>query len=162
VAAYEVQLKAALEAFGGKNIRVMIRSHNNRASVHAMYYAEKHLQLFLYIEGHFQNLQSCESYRDKMSEIFRKAGGQSALYFCRNMPYISDYAMFSVGLVLEPLASKVSSAKFSSFAACEAKREETEMAWKNGLQKNVVGSVCAMEDTLTMDNFFSMRIFWLD
>jgi len=62
---------------------------------------------------------------------------------------------------MQPLATDVTSVKYDTVEGFEAKRSEAEAAWRDGLEKNVVGSVCAIEDAVTYE-FFRMRMFWLD
>lgn len=162
VNAMGAQLKATLDAFGAADTKVKIMTRDNRGSVHAMYYAEKNLPLVQYNEGQFNTLAACESYRDTMREIFAKAGGQSAIYFCGTMGYTSTYYVYSVGIVMQPMATELTSLKYSTFEACEAKRAETEASWRNGLQKDVIGSICAVEDAISFEKFTRMRMFWLE
>lgn len=160
--AYRRELQSALEAFGAADVNIRISNGANHATVHAMYYAEKRLPLVVYNEGTFSSLQSCERYRETMREIFAKADGRSAMYFCGTIPYTGIYNLYAAGLVMQPLATDVTSIKYGSFESCEAKRAETEAAWRTGLNKNVVGSICAMEDILSFDRTVRIRMFWLD
>jgi hypothetical protein len=58
-------------------------------------------------------------------------------------------------------ATDVTSVKYDTMEACEAKRSKAEAAWRDGLEKNVVGAVCAIDDAVTHE-FFPIRMFWLD
>ena len=156
------QLKEALTAFGAADVKVKIKSNNGRSSFHALYYADHKVPMFQYADGQYTSMQVCESYRDQMREVFARADGQSALYFCGQDPYSLKVHGFSAGLVLQPLASEVASVKYRSFDACEAKRAETELAWRGVLNRNIVGSICAMEYDLLDSDVVRMRVFWLD
>lgn len=161
VRSMEGTLKTALESYGAKSVQVKIKATPNHSVVHAMYYATRKVPMLQYSEGRFANLESCEKYRDEMSRVFTAAGGQSAIFFCGSSTYSSTVYMYTAGVVMQPLATDLTSMKYSSFEACEAKRTETEDAWRDGLSKEVLGSVCAMEDTVTYD-YVRMRMFWLD
>lgn len=161
VNALAAELKATLESFGAAYTKVKIQSNSTRASIHAMFYAEKSLPIVQYSEGQFSSLQQCEAYRNQMREIFARADGKSAIYFCGGNQYTSKVYVYTAGIVMQPLATELTSVKYSSFAACEAKRAETEATWRNGLQKNVIGSICSIEDAITHD-YVRMRMFWLD
>ena len=154
-------LKTTLEGAGAADTKVMIKASSSRATVHAMFYSERSLPIVHYSEGQFTTLQACESYRDQMREVFARADGQSAIYFCGGSPYTSKVSVYAAGIVMQPMATELTSIKYNSPEACEAKRAETETAWRNGLQKNVIGSICSIEDAITYDHV-RMRMFWLD
>lgn len=154
-------LKSALETHGATGVRVKIKASPNHSVVHAMYYAARKVPMLQYSEGRFANLEGCEKYRDEMSRIFTTAGGQSAIFFCGRSSYSATVYLYTAGVVMQPLATDLTSMKYSSFEACESKRAETENAWRDGLAKEVIGSICAMEDAVTYD-YVRMRMFWLD
>lgn len=161
VKSLEGTLKSALETHGAKSVQVKIKTTSNHSIVHALYYAARKVPMLQYSEGRFANLENCEKYRDEMSRIFTNAGGQSAIFFCGSSTYSATVYMYTAGVVMQPLATELTSMKYSTVEACEAKRAETEDAWRDGLSKEVVGSVCAMEDAVTYD-YVRMRMFWLD
>jgi hypothetical protein len=161
VSALEATLKSTLEAYGASHVKTRIRAGANRAIVHGMYYASKRLPIMQYSEGRFKTMASCEGYRAEMGEIFTAAGGQSAIFFCGGSTYSSTVYMYTAGVVTQPLATDLTSVKYDTVEACEAKRRDTEAAWRDGLEKNVVGSVCAIEEAVTYD-YVRMRMFWLD
>jgi hypothetical protein len=154
-------LKETLESYGASGTKVKIKASANRATIHAFYYAEKALPIVHFSEGQFSNLQLCEGYRDQMREVFARAGGQSVVFFCGGSSYASTVSVYTAGIVMQPLATDLTSVKYSTFDACEAKRAVTEAAWRNGLQKNVIGSICSIEDAFTY-NYVRMRMFWVD
>jgi hypothetical protein len=158
----ESELVSALEAFGADGTNVKIVANDRHAKLYAMYYAEKDLPIIEYNQGQFSNIESCEQNRDIMQEIFAKSGGRSAIYFCGAMPYSSTYYVYSLGLIIQPLASDLSTLRYQDFADCEAQRSEAEVAWRNDLRKNVVGSLCSMDNPFVFERFFRMRIFWLE
>ena len=157
----ESTFKNTLESYGVQNVRVRVRATANRAIVHAMYYAAKRLPILQYSEGRFKSMDSCLRYKDEMTTIFNAADGRSAIFFCGGSTYTSTVYMYSAGVVMQPLATDLTSVKYETVEACEAKREETESSWRDGLEKNIVGSVCAIEDAVTYD-YVRMRMFWLD
>jgi len=161
VLSLEKGLKDTLEAYGAQHTKVRIRSNPNRTIIHAMYYSDKKLPLMQFSEGHFKSIEACESYRDDMREVFARAGGQSAIFFCGPSDLSSAVYIYSAGVVMQPLATELTALKYSTFEACEAKRAETEASWRDGLSKNVVGSMCAVEDAVTYENV-RMRMFWLE
>jgi hypothetical protein len=161
VQSLEVNLKNTLEAYGASNVKTRIRASSNRAIVHALYYANKRLPILQYSEGRFKTMESCERNRDEMREIFSAAGGQSAIFFCGGSTYTSAVYLYTAGVTMQPLATDLTSVKYDTMEACEAKRSETESSWRDGLEKNVVGSVCAIEDAVTYE-YVRMRMFWLD
>jgi hypothetical protein len=160
-AAFEGTLKTTLAAYGAQHVKVKIKTSENRTTMHAFYYSDKRLPLVQYGEGQFRTLQACENNRSVMQEVFSRADGQSVIFFCGGSNYTSTVYLYAAGIVMQPLATDLTSVKYSTFEACEAKRRETESNWRDGLQKNVVGSVCAIEDNLIHD-YVRMRMFWLD
>lgn len=161
VKSLEAALVSTLEAYGAKNTKTRIRATSNRSIVHAMYYAEKRLPILQYSEGRFKSFDSCERYQNVMRDIFSAADGQSAIFFCGGSTYSSTVYMYTAGVVMQPLATDLTSVKYETIEACEAKRSETESSWRDGLEKNVVGSVCAVEEAVTYD-YVRMRMFWID
>jgi hypothetical protein len=161
VSALEATLKSTLEGYGASHVKTRIRAGANRAIVHGMYYAAKRLPILQYSEAQFKNMESCQKNRQEMLDVFTAAGGQSLIFFCGGSSYTSKVYMYTAGVVMQPLATDVTSVKYDTMEACEAKRSEAEAAWRDGLEKNVVGSVCAIEDAITYE-FFRMRMFWLD
>jgi hypothetical protein len=161
VEALEATLKSTLEAYGAQNVKTRVRATTNRSIVHAMYYSAKRLPIIQYSEAQFKTLQSCESYRNEMRDVFAAASGQSAIFFCGGSSYTTTVYMYTAGIVMEPLATDLTSVKYNSFEECEAKRAETEASWRDGLEKNIVGSVCSAEEVVTYD-YVRMRMFWLD
>ncbi|MEI6833750.1 MAG: hypothetical protein WCL28_07135 [bacterium] len=154
-------LKSTLESYGAKNVKVKLKASSNHSIVHAMYYASRRLPILQYSEGRFSSLENCERYRGEMAEIYSAAGGQTAIFFCGASSYSSTVYVYSAGVVMQPLATDLTAVKYSTAEACELKREESEASWRDGLEKNVVGSVCAIEDAVTYDNV-RMRMFWLE
>jgi len=161
VEALEATLKSTLEAYGAQNVKTRVRATTNRSIVHAMYYAAKRLPILQYSEAQFKTLQSCEAYRNEMRDVFTAASGQSAIFFCGGSSYTTTVYMYTAGIVMQPLATDLTSVKYGSFEECEAKRDETEASWRDGLEKNIVGSVCSAEEVVTYD-YVRMRMFWLD
>jgi hypothetical protein len=161
VSALEATLKSTLEAYGASHVKTRIRAGANRAIVHGMYYASKRLPIMQYSEAQFKNMETCQKNRQEMLDVFTAAGGQSLIFFCGGSSYMSKVFMYTAGVVMQPLATEVTSVKYDTMEACEAKRADTETAWRDGLEKNVVGSVCAIEDAATYD-YVRMRMFWLD
>lgn len=161
VASLKTGLKTTLDAYGAKYTKVNIKATPNRAIIHAMYYSANKLPIVQYSEGQFKSLEACEKNREEMREVFARAGGETAIFFCGGSTYTSKIYIYTAGLVMQPLATTLTSIKFETMEACEARRDETETAWRDGLEKNVVGSVCAIEDAVTRE-FVRMRMFWLD
>jgi hypothetical protein len=161
VDALEATLRSTLEAYGAQNVKTRVRATTNRSIVHAMYYAAKRLPIIQYSEAQFKTVQSCESYRDEMRDVFAAASGQSAIFFCGGSSYTTTVYMYTAGIVMQPLATDLTSVKYGSLEECESKRAETEASWRDGLEKNIVGSVCSSEGLDTYDSI-RMRMFWLD
>jgi hypothetical protein len=161
VNALESSLKNTLEAFGASNAKVRIRASSNRAILHAMYYAPKRLPILQYGTAQFKNLATCEKNREELEAVFAAAGGRSAIFFCGGSRYTATVYMYTAGVVVEPLATDLTKVKYDTMEACESKREHTETSWRDGLEKNVVGSICAIEDAVTYD-YVRMRMFWID
>lgn len=159
--ATEASIKATLTAFGATGANARITGGRDRTSIMVSYYAAKELSLVEYYEGYFRSDAHCESYRNELREIYAQAGGQTAAFFCVGNSYSEYRRIFTVGVVTEPLATEVTAVKYHTFEACEAKRAETEEAWRTGLDRNIVGSICAVEEVITSSGV-SMRMFWTE
>ena len=142
-------------------VDVKVFSDTGNTSVMAQYYAVRKLPILEYSDGFITTLSDCERYRDVMREIYARAGGQSAIYFCAGGAEVSKKRIYSVGLVSQPLASELATVKYQTQAACEAKRASTEETWRLSLGRDVVGSVCAVE-WLASPSEVSMRLFWVE
>jgi len=151
----------ALMALGASAVDVKIFKDTGNTSVMAQYYASRRLPLLEHSDGFLPTLADCEKYRDVMREIYARAGGQSAIYFCAIGTEATKSRMYSVGLVSQPLASELASVKYQTQAACEAQRAATEEMWRLRLGRDVVGSVCALE-WLASPTEVSMRLFWVE
>lgn len=161
IAQYESQMLTALQSFGARDVKVKILSSSDRSTIHAFYYAEKRLPMTQYSEGQFKTLAACEGYRSLMSEIFTRADGYTLIYMCGQNNYSEKVYLYTAGVVMQPLATELTAINYPTVEACEAKRRETESSWRDGLQKNVIGSICAIEDNLIHEHV-RMRMFWLD
>jgi hypothetical protein len=151
----------ALMALGASAVDVKIYKDTSNTSVMAQYYASRRLPLLEHSDGFVTTLADCERYRDVMREIYARAGGQSAIYFCAIGTEAAKSRIYSVGLVSQPLASELATVKYQTQAACEAQRAATEETWRLRLGRDVVGSVCALE-WLASPTEVSMRLFWVE
>ena len=161
ISALTTHLKSTLEIYGAADAKVKITSTPDRATIHAFYYSEKSLPIVHFNDGRFKSIQECENYRDDMREVFARAGGQSAIFFCGTSPYLSTVLLYTAGTVTEPLATEFTTVKYGSLSACEAKRVETEATWRNDAHKNIVGSLCSLEEDIASEHT-RMRMFWLE
>ena len=157
----EARFSEVLTAFGAVGIRTIVRRGPSSSDLFLSYYASRELPFFIYDRGYFNGPNHLNPYLSEFSEIYARAGGQMAAEFALHSSYSDYWSIFAIGTVLEPLTSHASDIHFSSLESCESERAKTENNWRNTLGKNVVGSVCAIEDVL-FGSRYSMRIFWLE
>lgn len=154
-------LEQQLAESGAFAPKAKITADADRSAIYVLYYARQRLPIVTYSDAKFLNMEACENQRAAMSDIFSKAGGNTLVYLCGSNRYTSRISLYSSGIVTQPLATELTSVNYESFSACEEKRAATEATWRNRANKNVVGSLCAIEDNLIRE-FVRMRMFWLD
>ena len=157
----EASIKSALAAHGAIGANTLVTTGRDRTTIMISYYAVKELSIVEYEQGHFASLTQCENNRPLLNDIYSRAGGHSVAFFCAESSFSDFIRAFALGIVTQPLASELTSMSYQTFESCESKRTETEEAWRVGLERNIIGSICAIENTI-IGRDVKMRIFWLD
>lgn len=150
-----------LNRHGAVGASAKVSAYKNTTTLMISYYAPKELSLVEYYQGYFENPESCESYRGDVNQIFTRAGGNTATFFCVSNQYSFRTRIYTLGIVTQPLANELSSVKYPSYQACEAKRGEVEAAWRSGLGRDIIGSICAIDEIIGPLNI-RMRLFWTE
>lgn len=158
----ESGIMRALSARGAAGVLTRVGLGRNLTTINVLYYAERKLGLVEYDTAYFTGLTHCESYRGLLTSVYDRAGGNIMAYVCAGSTLSKRVRAYALGIVTEPLATDLTSMKYPTFEACEAKRSEVEEAWRTGLERNVIASVCAYEDTLIGPAPVTMRLFWLE
>jgi hypothetical protein len=153
--------RSAITALGARGVGIRFYSDAQNTSLMVSYYAERRLPLSIYSDAFLPDEVSCERYRNVMNEVYSRAGGRLATYFCAGNRDQQTRRMISVGLTTEPMASEVSLVKYPALGDCDIGRSSLEESYRNSLSLNVVGSVCAVE-WLSSPTEYVTRIFWID
>jgi len=150
-----------LTAFGAQGVGVKFYTDAQNTSFMVSYYASQKLPLSIYSDAFLPSEVACESYRSVMNDVYSRAGGRLATYFCAGSRDSQTRRIISVGLTTEPLASELATLKYGTYQDCDKDRAALEESFRNSLGPNVVGSVCGVE-WLSSPTEFVTRIFWIN
>lgn len=157
----QAKLIGNLTALGATNPIVSIRSNGNSTFVVGLYYAKTKLPLTEFKLGFTKTEAECRATQQRFQSIIVKANGSIATASCFKIFSSKDvYEIFAFGSVPNNLVSKESELVFASAAECEAERPTIEQKWRDLLNRNVVGSICAFND-LPDGYKVKMRLFWM-
>jgi hypothetical protein len=152
---------AVLAAFGAQGVGVKFYTDAQNTSFMVSYYAAQKLPLSIYSDAFLPSEVACESYRPVMNDVYSRASGRLATYFCAGSRESQTRRIISVGLTTEPLASELATVKYGTYQDCDQGRAALEESFQNSLGLNVVGSVCGVE-WLSSPTEFVTRIFWVN
>lgn len=161
IEAQRTALLAHLSANGAANPRATIAYNGSEIVVSALYYRTSVLLLTPFDLGIVANQATCNEVKTQFNEIVGKAGGKVGLVLCAKSKYTNAFNLVSVASTPQPLTQKVSGLTYRTTAECDKQRPVIEQKWRDALNRNILGSVCAKEN-VTGDYKVEMRLFWVE
>ena len=161
LSAQQLALTAHLSALNAVSPNVAIWSNGSSTFIMMLYYAKAKLPLTTYELGLAKTEADCRALQPRIQDIVAKATGTIGVYMCLKTQFGHGVEIFVLASTMGPLANMLSELPYNTIAECDKERPAIEQKWHDVLNRNVVGSLCTMEN-LTGDYKVQMRLFWLE